>query len=76
MFTRAGFSHRIRAICAARVSRIGRPGVVRGYLVRWPASGDLAWASSTQICWPDQVLIHSFFHVPVDGWARASRFPQ
>jgi len=63
MFTRAGFSQKIRSICVGLVSRIGRPGVVRGYLVRWPACGDVAWASSTQICWPDQVIIHSFIRL-------------
>ena len=76
MFARARFSHKIRPICTALVSRVGRPGVVPAYLVLWPHSSDFGWASRTQICWPDQAIIHSFFHVPVDGLARASRFPK
>ncbi len=62
MFTRAGFSRRFRVICAARVSRLGRSGIVTGHLLRWPC-GDVAWGSRTQICWPHQVHIHSYFHV-------------
>lgn len=62
MFTRAGFSRIFRIMCAARVSRLGRSGIASAYLVRF-ACGDMAWGSRTQICWPHQVHIHSYFHV-------------
>lgn len=69
MFTQAGFRPISGAICRALVSRLGRSGVVPGWLVRWP-SGDVAWGSRTQVVWPEHVHIHSFFHVsagvPID----------
>jgi hypothetical protein len=64
MFTQAGFRLVFRTLCAARVSRLGRSGIAIGYLVRF-ASGDIAWASRTQIVWPEHVHIHGYFRVPV-----------
>ena len=59
MFTKAGFSTtRIRAICRAKVSRVGKPGWTWGILIVWP-EGDWAWASSSRVCWGDQVQILS-----------------
>ena len=72
MFTQAGFSRIYRVICAARISRLGRSGIVSGYLVRWP-SGDVAWGSRTQIVWPEHVYIHGFFHVAGAGASRDIR---
>ncbi len=60
MFTQAGFNHRVRRICFGRVSRIGRWGVVYAQLVQWPETGEMAWASDTQIAWPEQVVVHNF----------------
>ena len=67
MFTQAGFSVAgARRVAWARVSRLGRSGIVWGFLVRWPC-GDLAWGSRTQVCWPEKVRIHSLLDGPAPG---------
>jgi hypothetical protein len=74
MFTQAGFAPISRAICKALVSRLGTSGLAVGYLVRWP-SGETAWGSRTQIVWPEQVRIRSFFHVHTEvlDWSPVRR---
>jgi hypothetical protein len=67
MFTQAGIcTVGARFVCAARVSRLGRGGVVWGWLMRF-RRGDLAWGSHTQVCWPEQVYIHSYIESPALG---------
>src|SRR5713101_229348 len=69
MFTRAGLlTAGIRAICRAKVSMTGQGGRTWAILIAWPG-GDWAWASSSRICWGDQVQVHDL----IEG-ARAARW--
>lgn len=58
MFTQAGFRRDYKAIAHARVSIIGRTGIVDAVLLQWP-TGDIAWGSRTQIVWPERVALHA-----------------
>lgn len=65
MFTKADFSRSYRILCKARVyTGAGRGGIVTGHLLRWPASGEMAWASHTRIVWPEHVHVYPFIHAP------------
>jgi hypothetical protein len=69
VFTQAGITTTgVRLVCFAQVSRWGRSGIVWGWLMRWP-SGDMAWCSSTQACWGEQVHIHDMISIPLkNSW--------
>ncbi len=59
MFTQPGFNlRRVRTLGWARVSLTGKSGIVWAKLTIWP-SGDIAWVSSTRVCWPERVHVHS-----------------